>query len=154
MTTMVPALPCSMTRILACVLLVVGAGCTPTDTSPAFHPVPPDQMKLSTEQPALRFTEFKPGALGRTHFDGDDGGSTHVQVRELLLQPHKRIELDPGAATLYEVRVGKLRVTVDGQSTELAAGGFFTVAAGQAVTLQGVSDEAVSLKANSFFETK
>ena len=139
-----------MTRILACALLAVGAGCTPTDKSPAFHPVPPDQMKLSTEQPALPFTEFKPGVLGRSHFSSNDGGGTAVQVRELLLQPHKQVELDAGAATLYEVRDGKLRVTVDGKSTEVAAGEFFTVAAGQPVTLQGVSDEAVSLKANSF----
>jgi quercetin dioxygenase-like cupin family protein len=141
-----------MARILACVLFAVAAGCTPTDESPAFHPVPPDKMKLSTEQPAPPFSDAKPGVLVRSHFDGREGG-TVVQVKELLLQPHKQVALDAGAATLYEVRAGKLQVTVDSKPSEVAAGGFFTVAAGKTVTLQGVGDEPVSLKANSF-ETK
>jgi len=138
-----------MTRILACALFAVAAGCTPTDKSPAFHPVPPDQMKLSTEQPAPPFTEVKPGALMRNHFEGSEGGIV-VHVKELLLQPRKQVTLDAGAATLYEVRAGKLQVTVDGKPSEVAAGGFFTVAAGKAVTLQGAGNEPVSLKANSF----
>ena len=141
-----------MARSFACVLFAAAAGCTPTDKSPAFHPVPPDQMKLSTEQPAPPFTEAKPGALVRSHFEGSEGG-TAVRVTELLLQPHKQVALDAGAATLYEVRAGKLQVTIDGKPSDVAAGGFFTVAAGEAVTLQGMGAEAVSLKANSF-ETK
>jgi hypothetical protein len=123
-------------------------GKLPIEKTRPLPEVAAGDTNFSSYKPANPYEELGPNVLGRTIFDAAVSVGYRVEIRDLRVDAKKKgedIKL-PGAAFL-EVQGGSGILTMTGKRQELPPGSTFSIAQGQAFTLESTSDQPLAIRA-------
>lgn len=108
---------------------------------------PPEQLKLSDQQPQNPFAQVAPGVATRTLFATEEGAPYRLEIQDVILAPGQPAATVPIAgAAIVEVVSGLGEASVGNQRRELKANSSFAVTEGETLSLRNSGDQHLELR--------
>src|ERR1700690_2456703 len=131
--------------LIAATLVLAAAGFTSCQRNQAQPPVahgplpppPAGEFKFAGAAPVHPLAKQTGNYFGRTVFETDGPGNSHIEVRDVLIPPQAKsaVEALPGPAIL-DAATGEVTVLIGDKPEKLAMGAIRSLEGGQALQLE------------------
>lgn len=148
--------------VIAAALMLPALGCSTATNSPASQksqpnppivtrPLPPPpaagELKYAGNPVPHPFTKQEGNYFVRTAFETDGPGSSHIEVRDILIPPKAKSTVAPlpGSAVM-DLSNGKVTLAMGDKNEELSGGPMRALPGGQALEFENTESQPASIR--------